>query len=108
MGAQKDNPGTIKDKVKNLFNAKKKQAGKARSEPAYLYKSESELNTVPDPQLVVGDAPSNPLYGKQFEDNAVYAITRPSEGKGDPWGSGQVMTQSEIEHAVEGEGYDLN
>jgi hypothetical protein len=103
MGTADEKAG-IKDKVKNLLFTKKKTPAPAprRSEPAYIYKSESDLRSVPDPQLVVGDAPENPLYGKQFADNAVYAITKPSENKPDPWGAGKVMTQSEIQQAVEG------
>eukprot|EP00884_Botryococcus_braunii_P004597 jgi/Botrbrau1/14138/Bobra.182_3s0079.1 len=102
MGAQEEKAG-IKDKVKTLFGAKKKAGAThpRRSEPAYIYKSESDLRTVPDAQLVMGDAPENPLYGKQFADNTVYAITKPGENKSDPWGAGKVMSQSEIEQAVE-------
>lgn len=103
MGAQEEKSG-IKGKVKTLFGGKKKAAtpNPRRSEPAYIYKSDSDLRTVPDAQLVVGDAPENPLYGKQFADNAVYAITKTTENKPDPWGAGKVMTQSEIEQAIEG------
>lgn len=96
----------VKDKVKSLFGVKKKsvsaQDGRPTSEQAYIYKSEQELKATPVPQLVLADAPKNPLYGKKMDDDAVYAIT---SGKGDnvlPKVDGTAMTKGEIDKLLAG------
>ncbi len=109
---QPEEKSKVKYKVKSLFGVKKKpvaaENGVPKSEQAYLYKSEEQLRKTANPQLVLADAPKNPLYGRKLEDDAVYAIT---SGKGEnvlPQGDGSAMTKAEIDALLAGAHNFLN